>query len=110
MINGFLRVGAVVPKLKVANINENVEEIKTLIEKCVNCGIKIAVFPELSISGYSCGDMFLNADLQKSTLEAINELCSFCKDKNCVVVVGASLALSEIFKFVKPKSSNNLML
>lgn len=92
MINGFLRVGAVVPKLKVANINGNVEEIKCLIEKCLNYGIKIAVFPELSISGYSCGDMFLNADLQKNTLKAINELCSFCKDKNCVVVVGASLA------------------
>ena len=56
---GFIRVAAVSPKLKVADCEYNTSEMKKVIERAVQEKVQILCFPELGITGYSCGDLFL---------------------------------------------------
>lgn len=93
MEKGFIRVGAVVPNLKVANIKYNVAEIINQLALCEQNGIEIAVFPELSISGYSCQDMFLNGGFISKVYEELLTLCDQTKQIKTLFVVGAGLAV-----------------
>jgi NAD+ synthase (glutamine-hydrolysing) len=56
--HGFLRVAAAVPQLKVADVSFNTQEIIAQILKAQEQGVQILTFPELSITGYTCGDLF----------------------------------------------------
>ena len=55
---GFLRVGVAVPELKVAGCSYNIDKIKELAKKAEESKVKILVFPELSVTGYTCADLF----------------------------------------------------
>ena len=55
---GFVRVGAFTPKIKVADTGYNAEAIKERIDEAVSEKVKIAVFPELCLTGYTCSDLF----------------------------------------------------
>ena len=55
---GFVRVGAAVPLLKVADCNYNAEQTELLMRQAVDTGAQIVCFPELGITGYTCGDLF----------------------------------------------------
>ena len=65
MKDGFVRVAAVTPKIKVADPEYNAGQIIEQIELAASEGAKIIVFPELSLSGYTCGDLFLHDTLVK---------------------------------------------
>ena len=56
---GFLRVGAAVNALKISDIFYNVEEMKNILDQALEKGVEILTFPELSITGYTCQDLFL---------------------------------------------------
>lgn len=58
MRDGFVKVAAVTPDIKVADCRYNMESIKKEISRCRKEAVKIAVFPELCITGYTCGDLF----------------------------------------------------
>lgn len=62
---GFLRVAASAPKLKVADCDFNTNEIKSVIEKALKEDVQIICFPELSITSYSCGDLFFRKHFSK---------------------------------------------
>ena len=55
---GYVRVGALVPELKVGNVTFNVEEIIKNLKQLDKEGVSIATTPELSITGYTCADLF----------------------------------------------------
>ena len=55
---GFVRCGAVVPKLKIADVDFNVCEIINEIKHAKEKNVQIVCFPELSVTGYSCSDLF----------------------------------------------------
>ena len=55
---GYVRVAASVPEIKVANVEFNVKEIVNEIKKLAKEGVQVVTFPELSITGYTCGDLF----------------------------------------------------
>ena len=57
---GFLRVGAACPPLRVADPDYNVGEIAALARRAADEGVQVLVFPELSITGYTCGDLFFS--------------------------------------------------
>lgn len=70
---GFMRVGAAVPKLSVGDCSYNKEEILTLIYQASEKNVKVLVFPELAMSGYTCGDLFYQSKLLESCeLELLN--------------------------------------
>jgi NAD+ synthase (glutamine-hydrolysing) len=59
MVNyGFVKVAAAIPQVKVADCKWNVSRIELLIKEAEQQGVQMIVFPELSISGYTCGDLF----------------------------------------------------
>lgn len=88
---GYVRVGAAVPQVSVGDCPFNVSQIETQITQSVHEGAQVVCFPELSITGYTCEDLFFTQQLQHNTLDALQEICSFSKGKPIVVLVGAPL-------------------
>ncbi len=89
---GFLKVAAAVPISSVANVEHNVNEIKKLVNKACLEGASLVVFPELSITSYTCGDLFLNSSILNKAFMALKNLVEFTSGKNIAVVVGLPLA------------------
>lgn len=85
---GFFRVAAASLKLRVADPNYNKEEIKKAIDKAVSEDVKLLVTPELSITGYTCADLFFTKQLQHSAEQALCEIIKYTADKNIAVLVG----------------------
>ena len=88
---GFIRVGAVVPELKVANPKFNVEKIVEMIKDASKKEIGVLVFPELSITGYTCADLFMQDCLLKEALGGLERIKEETKKLPLVVIVGAPL-------------------
>lgn len=86
---GMFRVASASLKLKVANPSYNKEEIKKVIDKAVEEDVRLLVTPELSITGYTCADLFFTRALLDSADKALLELAEYTKDKNICVIVGA---------------------
>ena len=71
MRHGFIKTAAVTPKIQVAQPEANGEEILRLAREAAGNGAKIIVFPELCITGYTCGDLFWQETLLESAKEAL---------------------------------------
>ena len=63
MRDGFVRVAAATPKVRVADTAYNGQIIRTMMREACQNHAKIVVFPELCITGYTCGDLFLQSKL-----------------------------------------------
>lgn len=84
---GFLRVAAASPKLKVADCDYNTSEIEKTIEKALQENVQILCFPELSLTSYTCGDLFFQKSLQKKALESLFRLARFLEDRPSIIVI-----------------------
>lgn len=87
----FIRVAAACPATNVADLAYNLKNIKECIHKALAEDAKLIVFPELSITSYTCGDLFLQQQLYFKSLDAIKELCSYSSDKDILIAVGSPL-------------------
>lgn len=85
---GFVRVGAVVPKLKVADTEFNCNEIIKQIERASNNKIQIAVFPELCVTGYTCQDLFEQDILLEYAEKAINKIMDYTNNLDIICIIG----------------------
>ena len=85
----FIKVGAASPKLKISDTKYNLKEIETRVLNAIEEEVKVLVFPELSISAYSCGDLFTNEKLIENCNLAIKNLVEFSKGKDILIAVGA---------------------
>ncbi len=88
MKDHFLRVAAATPKIRVADPEYNLTQIKEQVKAGVDSGAKVIAFPELSICGYTCGDLFLQSSLVESCMEALRELLIFTEKMDAVIAVG----------------------
>lgn len=86
--NGFVRVGALVNKLSLGNAIENAKEISRQIKKAYEAGVEIIVTPELSLTGYTCGDMFLQDKLVKDSIIGLEYVLSETKSLNIISIIG----------------------
>lgn len=84
---GFVRVAAATPKLKVADCDYNVSQIKDVINTAVNKKVQLLCFPELSITGYTCGDLFFQTVLQRKAMESLMDLAEFLIDKPSIIII-----------------------
>ena len=93
MVNnlGFVRVAAAVPTMRVADCKYNAEQIKLQIQDAIDEGVEVICFPELSITGYTCADLFFTQQLQQSCMRELEALCDFTRGKAIIVLVGAPL-------------------
>ncbi len=94
MKDGFVKVSACSPKLHLANCQENAKEIITLIKQCNKINSKVIVFPELCITGYSCGDLFLQHSLLDNALKALKTIVESTKNADAIIVVSLPLEIN----------------
>ncbi|MDR2162882.1 MAG: NAD(+) synthase [Clostridiales Family XIII bacterium] len=92
MIKGFVRVAAVTPGIKVADCAYNAARIEEAVHAAASKGARIVALPELAITGYTCGDLFLQDTLLESAKAALSGLVKGSAGHEEVVVVGMPLA------------------
>ena len=88
MKQGFIKVAAVTPKIKVADPAYNATEISKEIVQATGRGAKIIVFPELCLTGYTCGDLFLQELLLTRAKEALSVVAGATEGSDALVFVG----------------------
>lgn len=88
MKHGFVKVAAITPDMRVADVVYNTEEICRRMEEAVEAGAKVLVFPELAITGYTCGDLFFQDALLNSAEEGLRTIIESSKGKDALVFVG----------------------
>ena len=88
MKQGFVKVAAITPDMRVADVDYNTAEICKNIGEAVEAGAKVLVFPELAITGYTCGDLFFQDALLKSAEEGLRKIVEYTKGKDALIFVG----------------------
>lgn len=88
---GFVRVGAAVPEIEVSNCDFNVKSIISLIKEAEKNNIEVLVFPELCVTGYTCGDLFHQEKLINESEEAVSSILNYTRNKEMLIVIGAPI-------------------
>ncbi len=91
---GYIRVAAVSPETKPADIKYNLSQIEKWVKEAAAQGAKIVLFPELSITGYTCADLFFQHSLLKETEESFEEIHKLALSEGVIVIVGAPLRVA----------------
>lgn len=95
MKDGFIKVAAATPKIKVADPAYNTEEILKIIDETEKNGASILVFSELTISGYTCGDLFLQQPLLTECKNQLLRIVKATENKSMLVVVGCPIVIKQ---------------
>ena len=91
MKDGFLKAAAFSPALRVADCTYNAQQILADVQAAAARGVKLAVFPEFCLTGYTCGDLFLQHTLQTGALDALQTVLDGTRTLDTVVLVGLPL-------------------
>ena len=110
MKHGFIKVAAVTPKVKVADVAYNTEQIRFWMKKAQEEGARITVFPELCITGYTCGELFLQQTLLKAAKQAMYELADYTKELEGIYFVGLPLTVNHTLYNVAAALSDGQVL
>ncbi len=95
MKDGFIKVAAATPKIKVADPAYNTEEILKIIDETEKNGASILVFSELTISGYTCGDLFLQQPLLTECKNQLLRIVKATENNSMLVVVGCPIVIKQ---------------
>ena len=85
---GFIRVGAIVNKLVLASPMDNAKEIVKMLRKADKEGVSIVTTPELALTGYTCGDLFLQDDLLNKSEEALDFILKETDNIDIISIIG----------------------
>lgn len=96
MKHGFVKVAAVTPEVRVADVAWNAEKTIAAICEADAAGVKIAVFPELGLTGYTCGDLFFQEGLLAQAKAALIRIAQKTKKTGVLAVVGLPLAVNDL--------------
>ena len=91
---GFVKVASAIPQVLPADIEFNRGAIVRAAQSASQNGAEIILFPELCLTGYTCGDMFLNGLLLKKAEEELFKTAELTKELNSVIIIGLPLACS----------------
>ncbi len=86
---GYYRIASAIPNVRIADCHYNAVHIKDLIKQADKKNVSVITFPELSITGYTCGDLFNQSFLIEKTKEAVSEILEFSKEIQTIIVIGA---------------------
>ncbi len=95
MKDGFVRCAAVTPDIRVADTDHNAERIIEEIRKASGNNIKLIVFPELCVTGYTCGDLFLQSTLLDGALAAAKKIADETRGLDITAVIGIPLVVRQ---------------
>ena len=93
MRHGFVKVAAATPDIRVADVAYNTQKICGLIDETVKEGAKVVAFPELCVTGYTCGDLFAQEVLLKEARAALHKIARHTKGKDALIFVGVPVAV-----------------
>ena len=93
MKNGFVKVAAATPVVRLADTKANCEAHIALAQKAYDEGVRVLVFPELSLTGATCGDLFTNDTLLQGAQDALIAYLDHTKELDMVSVVGLPLSV-----------------
>ncbi len=85
---GYIKAGACTPEIKVADVAFNVDSIKKCMDKARFERVELLVFPELCITGYTCGDLFYQETLLGSALAGLKAIVDYSAGKSVFMFVG----------------------
>ncbi len=88
MKDGFIKVAACTPEIRVADVDYNVGKIMEQIDLCKKNGVKIAVFPELCVTGYTCQDLFFQDTLLDKAMHGVIKIAKAAEKLDMLVAVG----------------------
>ena len=91
---GLIRVAAVSPALKVADVAFNLAAIEEATLQAADQGVQLLVFPELAMTGYSCGDLFYQQSLLEKVREGLTTLTALSEQTGMILIVGAPVRQS----------------
>ena len=91
-MDGFFRIAAATPQIKVADCDYNKDSILALMRRCETEKVGAVVFPELCLTGYTCGDLFRDSTLISGAEKALGELLEETKSMNLLALVGLPVA------------------
>ena len=83
----FMRLGCAVPPVQVGNVPKNVQDTCAYMAQADAAGCDLLLFPELSLTGYTCGDLFFQEALQTATLEGLSQIVKTSSDYPALTVV-----------------------
>ena len=90
---GFITVASAIPAVRVADPNYNVGQIEKLVVKADGEGAEIIVFPELSVTGYTCQDLFAQQALLQGAENSVRELLSSTRNLDIITIIGAPVCI-----------------
>ncbi len=93
---GFIKVAAAVPRVKVADCGFNATRASELIREAEVKGVQAIVFPELNITGYSCGDLFMQTLLTEQAELALMQVLNDTRQTGVVSIVGVPVVVSSV--------------
>ena len=91
---GFVKVAAAVPHVKVADCKFNVEKIESLIAVAEGKGVQIIIFPEMSITGYTCGDLFGQQLLLEEAEMGLMQILNNTRQLDIISIVGMPVVVN----------------
>ena len=95
MKHGFIKVGAATPKVTVADCEANLQEMLRIVKEASAAGVKLLVFPELSLTAYTCADLFLSDVLLCSAEAALGKWLRNTKDLTIISILGLPLIVND---------------
>ena len=91
---GLIKVAAVVPAVKVADVEYNVQQIESLIAQAEGKGVEVMVFPELCLTGYTCQDLFREQLLLDKAEEGLLVMLYFTRKLDVICVIGMPVVIN----------------
>ena len=88
MRDGFVKVAAGTPKIRVADCHHNAEQIIALMKEAAAQGVKVLALPELCVTGYTCGDLFLQPTLLDGAERALGRILEETKGLDMLTALG----------------------
>lgn len=96
MQNGFIKVASAVPLVKVGDCQYNLQQMENLIIQAEGQGVEVVVFPELSVTGYTCQDLFRQSMLLESAESSVMVLLDFTRQLDIVSIIGLPIVVGDL--------------
>jgi len=93
---GFIKVASAIPAVRVADCKYNVEQIEQLIAQAEERDVEIVVLPELSVTAYTCQDLFRQNQLLEASEQGVFHLLDFTRKLNVIAIVGAPIVVGDL--------------
>lgn len=93
--HGFIRLATVAPEMRVADVSSNTAAHRAMLDEASRAGAAIVLFPELGLTGYTCGDLFTQPLLQERARAGLLEVAAATKESGVHAVVGLPLSLDD---------------